>query len=55
MSDLANNGSCEQPLQQSSAKVVSNTLIIQQPTYPSAFRLSSLGSQNSSWTMAVPN
>lgn len=55
MADLAANGSCEQPILRSSAKVLANTILIQQPTYPSSFRLSSLWSQNSSWTMAVPN
>lgn len=55
MTDMASNGTCEQPIQNSSAKVLSNSIIIQQPTYVSPFRLSSLGSQNSSWTMAVPN
>lgn len=55
MTDLATNGSCEQWIRQWSAKTISNTLIIQQPTYPSPFKLSSLWSQNSSWTMAVPN
>jgi len=55
MLDFAKNGSCEQPMQYWSAKVVSNTTIIQQQTQKSPFRLSSVWSENSSWTSAVPN
>ncbi len=52
--DATRNWSCEQPLQVWSAKVLSNTIIVQQQTHVSPFRLSSRGSENSSWTMAVP-
>ncbi|MDD3263232.1 MAG: VCBS repeat-containing protein [Candidatus Absconditabacteria bacterium] len=55
MVDSAKNGSCDEPMQYGSAKVISNTTIIQQQTQKSPFRLSSVGAQNSSWTSAVPN
>lgn len=53
--DSVKNGSCDQSIQYWSAKVVSNTTIVQQQTQKSPFRLSSVWSQNSSWTSAVPN
>jgi len=56
MTDLAANGSCENPVQIGKAQtpVVSTNKIIMSDTVSSPIYMSSRGSQNASWTTSIP-
>ena len=54
MTDLAANGSCQNPAQEGTTRLSANSLVMQD-TISSPMYLSSRGATSSSWTKAIPS